>query len=52
MTIKSERLMPLAWWRISLAGLCLLGTVVAQGPPDWSSAVNLGETINTASGEQ
>jgi len=52
MKMKRERLTQIAWWRISLAGLCLVGTVVAQNGGDWSTPVNLGATINTDSGEQ
>ena len=52
MTIKGERLTPVAWWRISLAGLFLAGTLVAQNFGDWSPPANLGATINTISGEQ
>ena len=52
MKTKRERLSQIAWWRISLAGLCLLGTLVADSLSDWSAPVNLGETINTAAAEQ
>lgn len=52
MKIRSERLTPMAWWRISLASLFLAGTLVAQNFGDWSAPVNLGATINAASGEQ
>ena len=47
-----EQLSQLALWRISLAGLCLLGTLVADSLSDWSAPVNLGATINTVSNEQ
>ena len=51
MKIKGSRLSQLALWRISLAGLCLLGTLVADSLSDWSVPVNLGPTINAASAE-
>jgi hypothetical protein len=51
METKTERLSQLALWRISLAGLCLLGTLVADSLTDWSTPVNLGPTINAASAE-
>ena len=52
MKMKSERLSRIALWRISLAGLFLLGTLVADSLTDWSAPVNLGPTINAASAEQ
>jgi hypothetical protein len=52
MIIRGTRLSQLAWWRISLVGLCLLGTVVAETVGDWSVPVNLGDAINTAYAEQ
>jgi len=51
MKMKSERLSNTALWRISLAGLCLLGTLVADSLTDWSLPVNLGPTVNAASAE-
>ena len=52
MTIKSERLTHIAWWRISLAGLFLAGTLVAQNFGDWSAPVNLGSTVNSPTDER
>jgi hypothetical protein len=50
--MKIEQLTRMAWWRISLAGLCLLGTVVADSLTDWSAPVNLGATVNAASDDR
>ena len=50
--MENERLTHIAWWRISLAGLCLLGTLVADSPSDWSAPVNLGLTVNSAAADQ
>ena len=51
MRISNERLTSIAWWRISLASLCLAGTMLGQNF-DWSTPLNLGETINTPTSEQ
>ncbi|MGH9783558.1 MAG: hypothetical protein ACRD88_05180, partial [Terriglobia bacterium] len=51
MTTGEGRPSQLALWRISLAGLCLLGTLVANSLSDWSAPVNLGPTVNAASAE-
>jgi hypothetical protein len=52
MKTKRTRLSHIALWRISLAGLCLLGTLVADSLTDWSAPVNLGATINSATNDQ
>lgn len=52
MEIHNERPSRIAWWRISLAGLCLAGTLVGQSLGGWSAPLNLGPTINTSSAEQ
>ena len=49
MSTKTERLSRMTWWRISLAGLCLAGTLVGQNFGDWSTPVNLGPTFNAGS---
>ncbi|MBI3933567.1 MAG: hypothetical protein HY316_02680 [Acidobacteria bacterium] len=54
MKIQLREFSRLAFWRLSMAVLCLLGTIglVAQSFSDWSAPVNLGATINTAGPEQ
>ena len=49
MKTKREGLSQLALWRVSLVGLCLLGTLVADSLSDWSAPANLGATVNAAS---
>ena len=51
MKTKEAGLSQLGLWRISLAVLCLLGTLVADSLSDWSAPVNLGPTVNAASAE-
>lgn len=48
MKTKREGLSQIALWRVSLASLCLLGTLVADSLTDWSVPVNLGPTVNSA----
>jgi len=52
MKAKREGISQLGLWRISLAGLCLLGTLVADSLSDWSAPVNLGPTVNAASDDR
>ena len=51
MKTEREGLSQIALWRISMAVLCLLGTLVADSLSDWSVPVNLGPTVNAASAE-
>ena len=51
MKTKETILSQLGLWRISLAGLCLLGTLVADSLSDWSAPVSLGATVNAASAD-
>ena len=52
MQIHKKEFSRLSAWRISLAGLCLVGRVVAQNFGEWSVPVNLGASINSAANDQ
>ena len=52
MKTKETQLSQIALWRISVAGLCLLGTLIADSLSDWSAPVNLGPTVNSAAIDQ